>query len=175
MNARVCGQAAILLVLFFSFHSVAVAQNPAPPIEESRDAKGNYILGGWLESKFQEMVQSCTQTNQRLTLEKKGFWGSDVKEVSAIPLMVSRELNLQNPQSILVQADGNLVREFGYVYTKDETSTDQHNNATYLDVDYSHDSAQLTEPGISGIDYSNTCSSSMNAALQASAGFMRSC
>ena len=159
------------LLLIIGLPPFVVAQKLVPPIDERTDAKGNPILGGWLEMRFQQMVQSCTQTNERLTVEKKGFWGDDVREVSAIPLTVSRELNLQVPQSLLVQSDGNVIREFGYVYTKGETNTDQHNNASYLDIDYSHDAAQLTEPGISGVDYFSTCSSSMSAALQASAGY----
>jgi hypothetical protein len=147
------------------------AQSTTPPITETQDAKGNPILGGWLETRFQQMVQSCTQSNERLKVQKKGRFSDDVKEVSAIPSVVSRELNLQSPQSILVQADGNVIREFGYVYTKDEIATDERKYASYLNIDYSQDAAQLTEPGISGINYSNSCASVMSAALQVNGGY----
>jgi hypothetical protein len=169
-------RAAWLYALVFAFGLVlapitVLAQNPPPPIDEARDAKGNPILGGWLETRFQQMVQSCTQSADRLKVEKKGLFGDDVKEVSAIPQIVSRELGLQSAQSILIQADGNVIREFGYVYTTDEIAADQHKYASYLNIDYSHDATQLTEPGISGIIYSNSCASVMSAAIQASGGY----
>jgi len=121
MRFRLIPVLTAVIFLVLGTRATLCAQKLVPPINESMDVKGNPLLGGWLETKFQQMVQSCTQTNDRLTVEKRGVFSTDVKEVSAIPLTVSRELNLQQPQSLLVQADGNLVREFGYVYTKDET------------------------------------------------------
>lgn len=152
-----------------SAQAAAADKKPVPPMAYTTD--GNKVaLGGWVERDLQNMMTACL--GAKLQAELKKPFGTESKDVTAVPNLVTTALNIRRPGVpdpwIIPQADGDLTRLFGVVFnSKAKFEADDRTGADYLGRDYIVADDIAAAPGFSTVSYLTTCSLGMNAALSA--------
>jgi hypothetical protein len=168
---KVCAAFGILAGALVAQSAAAESPQVVPPIGPPSGRGDGPFLGEWVESKFQEMVQSCSLNGSKLKMNK--LRRDELFDVSAVPTALKLALDLDNGGSRIEAREGKDIKYlFGNVYTETEAATlAVPSNLNYLSTLFENSPDYVTMPRMNGAGYVQSCATAMSAALDANAGF----